>query len=338
MLQKQPVDLSAFNREWLLSNKSLIIQAEGSKLIDYKMVAMNRVYCPPGSPQNPARKDGLDEPNVKELEQSFLNSGVIWSHKPMCIRWKPQVIDGIAYDYEIIAGNHRFEALTNIGQTVWYFAVYVLGVDGVSFSKSKIAFQLAENNHDPRKSSTMADIINAVSWLVGNGELAADEATIKVFVDSTCSNKAKTTRGQIVSAILQSQGISQSVTTFTATGAETWIKKNTTFTNKGKIDKKLNKHGWTVKEGYEDEFILNAMKKFAATGKESYFVCHTKAPTEEMALADKREKMIDTFAILEDIILVAAVEFYNKNKRFPWQVKGFMSQDHGKNEKGLINL
>jgi hypothetical protein len=338
MSQKQPVDLSAFNRDWLLSNKSLVIRAKGSKIKDYIIVSMDRVYCPPGSPENPARKDGLDEPNVKELEQSFLNSGIIWSHKPMCVRWKPQVIDGITYDYEIIAGNHRFEALTNIGQTVWYFAVYELGVDGISFSKSKIAFQLAENNHDPRKSSTMADIINAVSWLVGNGELAADELIIKAFVDETCSNKAKTTRGQIVSAILQSQGISQSVTTFTSTGAATWIKKNTAFTNAGKIDKKLNKHGWTVKEGYEDEFILNAIKKYAQTGRESYFVCHTKAPTETMTLADRRGKMIDTFETLEDIMLFSVVEFYNKNKRFPWQVEGFMSQDHDKKETGLITI
>lgn len=338
MSQNQPVDLSTFNLEWLLSNKSLVVRAKGSKQVGYKIIDNDRVYCPPGTDKNLTRKDGVDEQNVKELEQSFLNSGVIWSEKPMCVIWNPQVIDGVMYDYELIAGNHRFEALNNIGQKTWYYAIYELGVDGESFDKSKITFQLAENNHNPRKSSTMADIINAVNWLVGRGELAGDEATIKSFVDTTCSNKAKTTRGQIVSAILQSNGISQSVTTFTTAGASSWIKKNTTFTNSGKIDKKLNQHGWTVKEGYEYEFVMSAMKKFASTGKESYFVCHTKPPTETMTLDDKREKMLDTFATLEDAILVAAVEFYNENKRFPWQVKGFFPQNHDKKEKGLITI
>lgn len=183
----------------------------------------------------------------------------------------------------------------------------------------------------------MADIINSVSWLVGSGELVGDESTIKAFVEETCSNKAKNIRGQIVSAVLQSHGISQSVTTFTTTGASTWIKTNTQFTNAGKIDKKLNKHGWTVKEGYEYEFIMSAIKKFAQTGKESYFVCHTKAPTETMSLDDKRDKMKETFETLEDS-LISVVEFYNVNKRFPWQVKGFMPQNHDKQEKGLINI
>jgi hypothetical protein len=83
---------------------------------------------------------------------------------------------------------------------------------------------------------------------------------------------------------------------------------------------------------------MNAIKKYAQTGKESYFVCHTKAPTETMTLADRRVKMTDTFETLEDIILFSVVEFYNKNKRFPWQVEGFMSQDHDKKETGLITI
>jgi hypothetical protein len=332
-----PVDLSTFDRDWLLSNKSLVIRAKGSRLKDYVIVDLSRVYCPPGSDRNPTRKDGLDEQNIKDLEQSFLNQGVIWSHKPMCVRWNPQVIDGVSYDYELIAGNHRFEALENIGQKSWYFAVYELAVDGISYSKSRMFFQLIENNHDPRKSSTMADIINATSWLVGRGELAADEKSVKEFIDETCFNKAATSRGQIVAAVLQLNGISQSIVTYTTKGAANFIAKSTDYTNCGKLDKKRNKHGWTVKEGYEYEFIMSAVKKFAQTGKESYFVCHTKAPTETMTLEDKRQKMKDTFGTLEDS-LITVVDFYNKKGRFPWEVEGFMAQDHDKEEKGVVKV
>jgi hypothetical protein len=82
---------------------------------------------------------------------------------------------------------------------------------------------------------------------------------------------------------------------------------------------------------------MSAVKKFAQTGKESYFVCHTKAPTETMTLEDKRQKMKDTFGTLEDS-LITVVDFYNKKGRFPWEVEGFMAQDHDKEEKGVVKV
>jgi hypothetical protein len=56
-----------------------------------------------------------------------------------------------------------------------------------------------------------------------------------------------------------------------------------------------------------------------------------------MTLEDKREKMKDTFATLEDS-LITVVDFYNKKGRFPWEVEGFMAQNHDKGEKGVVKV
>jgi hypothetical protein len=336
MVKKEPVDLSMFDRTWLLSNKSIIIHSKGSEFVDYKILDLDRIYAPPASDRNKARAEGLDEPNVQDLEQALLN-GINFGEKPMVVRWNPQVIDGESYDWELICGNHRFEALTNLNQTQYYFAVYKFGVSGVKTVKAIYDFQLVENNHSPRKSSTELDVINVGSRLIDQKLLNNDEESIRSWVNTVCSNKANTTRGKIISAILQANGVHQDITTFTTKGAYNWIKKNTNFTVAGKVDVKRNQHGWTVKEGYEYEYIMNAVKKFAQTGKESYFVCHAKAPTATMSLHDKREKIMDTFETLDDS-LTQVVEFYNENGRFPWHVEGHMAQDHGKKEKGVIKL
>jgi hypothetical protein len=336
MVITEPVDLSMFDRAWLLNNKSLIIHAKGSKLKDYNILDLDRIYAPPASDRNKARAEGLDETNVQDLEQALPN-GINYGEKPMVVRWNPQIVNDESFDWELVCGNHRFEALTNLGQSRYYFAIYEFGLDGVKTEKAIADFQLSENNHSPRKASTELDVINVGSRLIDKKLLNNDEESVREWVNSVCSNKANTTKGKIVSAILQANGVHQDVSTFTTKGAYNWIKKNTNYTVAGKVDTKRNKHGWTVKEGYEYEYIMNAVKKFAQTGRESYFVCHTKAPTATMSLDDKRQKMMDTFENLEDSLSVV-VEFYNKKGRWPWQVEGHMAQNHGANEKGIIKV
>jgi hypothetical protein len=336
MVITEPVDLSMFDRSWLLSNKSILILSKGSKIKDYQILDLDRIYAPAASDRNKARAEGLDESNVQDLEQALPN-GINYGEKPMVVRWNPQVIDGESYDWELICGNHRFEALCNLKQSCYYFAIYEFGLNGVKTARAIADFQLVENNHAPRKPSSELDVINLGSRLIDQKLLNNDEDSVRLWVNTVCSNKANTTKGKIISAILQANGVHQDVSTFTTKGAYNWIKKNTNYTVAGKVDTKCNKHGWTVKEGYEYEFIMSAVKKFAQTGKESYFVCHTKAPTATMSLDDKRDKMMYTFESLEDS-LTAVVDFYNEEGRFPWQVEGYMAQNHGKKEKGIIKI
>ena len=58
---------------------------------------------------------------------------------------------------------------------------------------------------------------------------------------------------------------------------------------------------------------------------------------KRQTLDDKREKMQDAFAELEDH-LVQVFEFYKETGRFPWNVEGFMPQDHKNKENDFITI
>jgi len=164
-----------------------------------------------------------------------------------------------------------------------------------------------------------------------------DEDSIRNYVETYCKNKHGNTRNGIVKRVLRNRGIYQDVVTYTAKDAFKWISDNTDYTVAGELDRKRNQYGWTVLEGYQQEYVMNAIRKFAETGKESYFVCHTKAPTDKMDLDAKRVNMNDVFEQIE-FDLAETIKFYNETGRFPWHSKGFMAQNHQTNEKGMITI
>jgi hypothetical protein len=125
--------------------------------------------------------------------------------------------------------------------------------------------------------------------------------------------------------------------TYTAKDAFKWLDKNTSYSYSGEYDAKRQKYGWTVLEGYEYEYLVSAMKKYSETDRESYFVCHTRAPTEKNTLEDKREGMLNSFESLEDN-LKKVFEYYQLNGKFPWNVEGFLPQDHKNKENNFIRV
>jgi hypothetical protein len=169
----------------------------------------------------------------------------------------------------------------------------------------------------------------------GSKLVTNDEDSIRAFVNKFCKNKSANTKGAVVLKVIRACGTYQDVVTYTAKDAFTWIAENTDYTVAGKLDRKRNKFGWTVLEGYQQEYVMNAIRKFSDTGKESYFVCHTKAPTDKMDLNDKRTNIVDSFEQIE-IDLLKVMDFYSKNKRFPWNTEGFLPQDHKVNENTII--
>jgi hypothetical protein len=194
-----------------------------------------------------------------------------------------------------------------------------------------------DNDHRPSLPSSEGDISNTIVRMIANGSklVTNDEDSIRAFVKKYCKNKAPNTRGAIVLQVIRACGTYQDVVTYTAKDAFTWIADNTDYTVAGNIDRKRNKFGWTVLEGYQQEYVMNAIRKFSDTGKESYFVCHTKAPTDKMDLNDKRMNMVESFQQIETD-LIEVIEFYNKNGRFPWSTEGFLPQDHKANEKSIV--
>jgi hypothetical protein len=311
------------------------IEAPGCKFIRFETILLSKIYVPP-MVDNPVRKNGKSLVNVQKLTQS-ISRGIHYDKMPPIVIEKHRIIDGHHYDYELVAGNHRFEAFQNNVLKEWVFALYKLAQSGVSFEDSIRTLQLVENDHDPALESSDEDVANIVSRLIAHGSSLVnnDEASIRDYVENYCRNKHYQTKAKIIRQTVRLAGAYQDVVTYTARDAFKWMDKNTDYTYAGNYDNTRKKYGWTVLEGYEYEYVVSAMKKFAETGRESYFVCHTKAPTEKNTLEDKRGGMQETFKELESQ-LVQLFDYYENNKKFPWSVEGFLPQDHKNKEDKFI--
>jgi hypothetical protein len=313
------------------------IVSKGAKFQKHLKIYLDEVYVP-AMANNPTRKDGKDPDNVNDLTQS-LSKNIRYHLMPPVVRKKQIFANGKRYDYELIAGNHRFEALRNNKYSEWIFSLYEFGLDGTSEESSIIRFQLKENDHPPQLNASVEDVANSVVGEIsrGSNEVVNTEYSIRDYVDSVCQNSKPQTKNAIVKRVMQSLGTYQDVVTYTADDVKRWAEEEG-YVVGGKLDRKRDECGWSVLDTrYINEFKTNAILKLAETDKESYFLYHTLAPTESQNLNAKRSAMIK-YSDNSDAAYFKFAEFVTKNKRMPWHAIGFLPQDRKANETDLIKI
>ena len=299
------------------------VQFKESKIIELRNIWVS------SKDNNHARVE-MSEHQVQNCVTWF-SEGILYDRPPPIVRYNPRMIDGGSYEYELIAGHHRFEAFLSLKYDRWIFWVYDICLDGYSFDDSKITLQLLEQDgHKPGLSSSIDDATNAISWLVTHGSKLVEntEDSIRNYVNQYCSSMSKAKKGSVVSRVMAKVGTYRRILTYTAKDAKEWIQKNTDYPIKdgGDYDSKRKKHVWSLLEDYEYEQLFNAMRKYHETGKESYFICRTKSPMGVLDLHAKREGMHEEINYLNDCLL-ETFKYYQENEKFPWDVECFIPQD-----------
>ena len=305
------------------------IKSPGVKYFDRTIIDLDEIYVPDN---NKVRKYSKNIPHIQKLTKSFMN-GINYSKMPPVVRKKTQLVNGRRYEYELICGNHRMEALVACGYDKWIFDIYDICLDGYNYDDSVCTLQLQENDHEPTLASTADDITNTICRLIEKGSKLVDntEASIDNYVEQYCPNTHWNTKGKIVRQVVAAKGAYQDIITYTPHDINNWMRENSSYKNEGQFDKKRNMCGWTCKTRYEPDTIFSILKKLNDTGKESYIIAHTSAPTGNVTLDDKRHAILDNFERWEEIF-VTMIEFYNENGRFPWKIEGFLPQDNMANE------
>lgn len=322
--------IMAFDINTLDTNKvtASIIIGPGVQFKETKIIELRNIWV--SSKDNNHARVEMSEHQVQNCITWF-SEGILYDRPPPIVRYNPRMIDGEWYEYELIAGHHRFEAFLSLKYDRWIFWVYEVCLDGYSFDDSKITLQLLEQDgHKPGLSSSIDDASNAISWLVTHGSKLVEntEDSIRNYVNRYCSSMSKAKKGSVVSRVMAKVGTYRRILTYTAKDAKEWIQKNTDYPIKGggDYDSKRKKHVWSLLEDYEYEQLFNAMRKYYETGKESYFICRTNAPTGVLDLHAKRKGMYEQIDYLNDCLL-KTFEYYQENKKFPWDVECFIPQD-----------
>lgn len=327
-----------YNIVWKLKGKKTmnvtakLIVSPGAVFQEIVTIKLEDIYIPKtdvGGNNNPARYT-LDIGNVNALAESLRNAGQDLSLPLPVVEKlpKPLKIDGKIYTYRLVCGAHRCAAGTQVGLEVMVFSVYQFESDS-----ARLRFQLVENNHAPSKGATAQDLCNALTYGVFKGFIQNDEESMREYLRSMDKIHGNTINKAIQMAIRDTGGY-QDYHIYTPEDIENFVKKHN-YVMGGKRDKIRDQAGWTVKEGYEYEYLMNAIKKFSTEQLESYFICHTKSPTERNSLDDKREGMLEEFNVLEKA-LVKVFDYYKENKSFPWRVEGFLPQDNNRGEREIV--
>jgi len=301
------------------------IKSPGVNQIDRKVIPLSKIYIP--QTDNKVRKNRKNLPHIQKLIKSFQN-GINYSKMPPVVRKKTQIVNGVTYEYELLCGNHRMDAFISCGFDEWIFDIYDVCLDGYSYAESVSTLQLQENDHEPALSSTSDDIVNTICYLLDKGSVLVEntEASIDSYVETYCPNMHWNTKGKIVKQVIAAKGSYQDVITYTPNDLNNWIRNNSDYKNEGEYDKKRKMHGWTCRTRYEPDTVFSIIKKFRETGKESYIIAHTSAPTGSVTVDDKREAILYNFEKLNEAF-VSVIDFYNKYGRLPWSVEGFLPQD-----------
>jgi hypothetical protein len=279
----------------------------------------------------------LDKGHINKLAEILRNGCDMTEHPPVVVRLKkPKLVNGKMYSYELICGFHRAAALKKAWIDNWPFAVYEFEDD-----LAVIRFAKLENNHALSRQATADDLANTLAYMVNQGWIQNTEADMEDEL-SVMTNIHGNTKNAAIRRAIRMTGAYQDFMTYTFQDVVEFLSLHTNYDEnrpmysyKGMIDKFRDAHGWSVLEGYESEFLMNAINSFNDTGKESYFICHTKSPTEKRDLYEKRNKMRDTFSELENA-LDKVLQHRQETGRYPWQVEAFLPQNNLEGEKGFV--
>jgi len=227
-----------------------------------------------------------------------------------------------------------------MGITEWLFDIYELGTDGIERDLAMSTLQIRENDHSPALASTSDDLINIISYLINKTLLDNTQTDIENYLRDNTKNIHPSTFKKVVSAAVNANGSYSDIRTWPAHQLRNFIEND--FDKKGyvclgKFDSQREKYGFTVLEGYEHEYLTNALKRFNETDKCSYFICHTKAPTEDRNLETRRKEMLQELKTLENAI-EKAVKYKEKNKKWPWHIEAFLGQNVKDKEKNFLSI
>ena len=195
-----------------------IIFSPGSKQVEIKEIELSNIYVPQsvkGSTVNKARYKGLNSNHINKLAES-LSKGIDYSKPLPIVVKKEQWVDGKYYEYELVAGAHRFEAMRKNKETSWLFDVYVVGIDNVSYPKALAALQIRENDHAVEQPNSAEDLINLLGFLIKTKELGNTEDDIKNFLNENTSNLHSSTLAKVINQTVNRNGSYRDIKTYPA--------------------------------------------------------------------------------------------------------------------------
>ena len=253
---------------------------------------------------------------IQQLKHSFRNGVDTWQELPAVTYNTDEAFD--KFDYNMVFGYGRVEALLETGQTGHWFLI----VEGTEYQISWI--RVIENvNLTPEFKQGEALIIHHLNTLLAKGAILNTEDKIRAEIKKQLPNISQPSLGRVTKTIFETHATPLRYQTWGKAKIKKWLEERADqaamFETGGNFDIRRTLHGYATKNVLDP--LHNPLMKYASTGKKSYLVLHVNAPHGSGSLHDLRKAQVDT--------LKKYVNAYAKSgmKNNPLEILGFMPQD-----------
>ena len=317
------------------------IQGCNSKYDLPQIIDLNKVWIPldeKGRPANITRTE-LDETNVSGL-QTGLAEGIDYTLPLPVVKEldNPIQIDGKTYLYELVVGVHRVTALRRNGTKEWLFDVYEFDTE-----QAEVDLQDIENDHPSNKGHTPDGLAASLTYRVSKGWIENTEDAFRTYL-KVLKNVPFQTKNAAVKKAVRLNGSYSKYKVYDYQDVKGFLENDDNYDETtapysygGAIDTERNEIGYSVKEGYITEYIMNAARALVKHNMSSYFIGHTGLPTEKKPLNEKREGLYTELNAIETA-LEKSCNFKAKHGVWPWRFEVLLPQNYskGEEEEGFI--
>lgn len=309
---------------------------QGCTFIEKKYISFEEIYI--NMEDNICRDGYSNSTNIFHMTGSYSENGIVTTEPLPVIELLSVPIrhsnNGVedTYNYRLVDGFTRVEALRNLGYTGYWF-----DIGKFENELDRVTFAISNNKELPKASSNKRDLFTMASSLVSKGLIGKEVKDISEYIIKHKLAK-KSLATEIAQDVALAAGSNIPVTLYT-TQMLNDDSKYFGIEREGRYDANCDELGWIFKNRYEREFLMNAILAWYRTGKTSYFTLYTDMPSKGVSVYDMNEKIVDNLIDAEEA-LFAYMEWQKQNDRYCWRIHGALPQaQHDRRpEKKLVKL
>ena len=175
-------------------------------------------------------------------------------------------------------------------------------------------------------------LVQQMNSLIHKGLVANTTDSIREHILEKVPHIGKKKLGDVTNTIFETHGTPRRYQTWGPAKINQWLKQDADITAKfvhqGQFDTKRDMYGFAAKNVMDP--VINAIKKYHETGKDSYVALHVDAPNKSGSLKTFRENQINQYNMYKEMFTTLGM------KHFPLNILGFMYQDTETEDKKFL--
>ena len=278
--------------------------------------------------KNIGRTDEHSRLEIQALANSFSVGVQTWQELPAVTR----NLDGeIKFSYNQVFGFGRVEAIQEAKQDQKCYWFWVLK----PCTETQLSWVKVLENLDitPEFKEAEKLLVQQMNDLLYKGIVANTDEDIRSHILDKVPHIGKKKLGNVTNTIFETNKTPRKYITWGPAKINQWLKQDADDTSKflhsGKFDTVRNMYGFAAKNVLDP--VINSIKKYHETGKDSYVVLHVDAPNKSGTLTSFRKNQKNQYDEYKSMFTKLGM------KHFPLHILGFMYQDtKGENKKYLV--